>query len=105
MTENEEPPSSPSVKKTEEKGVIIVHEVKCKLYVKVMIERQHLSSKTKNICRMLVIASSFSQYKKIRQHYLYIPFYRLMTPLVIGQLCFNDAIIIFCTNNELYFLV
>jgi len=27
-------PSSPSVKKTEEKGVIVVHEVKCKLYVK-----------------------------------------------------------------------
>ncbi|XP_015901881.1 uncharacterized protein LOC107434886 isoform X2 [Ziziphus jujuba] len=33
--ENElEPPSSPSVKKTEEKGVVVVHEVKCKLYVK-----------------------------------------------------------------------
>ncbi|CAH8378236.1 unnamed protein product [Eruca vesicaria subsp. sativa] len=33
--ENEEPqPSSPSVKKTEEKGVTVVHEVKCKLYVK-----------------------------------------------------------------------
>ncbi|CAK9188631.1 unnamed protein product [Ilex paraguariensis] len=29
-----EQPSSPSVKKTEEKGVIVVHEVKCKLYVK-----------------------------------------------------------------------
>ncbi|KAJ4713029.1 Pleckstrin domain superfamily protein isoform 1 [Melia azedarach] len=27
-------PSSPSVKKTEEKGIIVVHEVKCKLYVK-----------------------------------------------------------------------
>ncbi|XP_057511824.1 uncharacterized protein LOC130793969 isoform X1 [Actinidia eriantha] len=27
-------PSSPSVKKVEEKGVIVVHEVKCKLYVK-----------------------------------------------------------------------
>ncbi|KAF7135390.1 hypothetical protein RHSIM_Rhsim08G0109800 [Rhododendron simsii] len=27
-------PSSPSVKKTEEKGVSVVHEVKCKLYVK-----------------------------------------------------------------------
>lgn len=27
-------PSSPSVKKSEEKGVIVVHEVKCKLYVK-----------------------------------------------------------------------
>ncbi|CAL5437279.1 unnamed protein product [Camellia sinensis] len=27
-------PSSPSVKKTEEKGIILVHEVKCKLYVK-----------------------------------------------------------------------
>ncbi|KAF3448480.1 hypothetical protein FNV43_RR09193 [Rhamnella rubrinervis] len=33
--ENElEAPSSPSVKKTEEKGVVVVHEVKCKLYVK-----------------------------------------------------------------------
>ncbi|QCD91624.1 uncharacterized protein LOC114174275 isoform X2 [Vigna unguiculata] len=33
--ENElEQPSSPSVKKTEEKGVVVVHEVKCKLYVK-----------------------------------------------------------------------
>ncbi|BAU00512.1 uncharacterized protein HKW66_Vig0161380 [Vigna angularis] len=33
--ENElEQPSSPSVKKTEEKGVAVVHEVKCKLYVK-----------------------------------------------------------------------
>ncbi|KAG2312249.1 hypothetical protein Bca52824_023806 [Brassica carinata] len=33
--EDEEPqPSSPSVKKTEEKGVTVVHEVKCKLYVK-----------------------------------------------------------------------
>ena len=29
-----EQPSSPSVKKTEEKGVTLVHEVKCKLYVK-----------------------------------------------------------------------
>uniref|UniRef100_A0A5B6ZHX1 RanBD1 domain-containing protein n=1 Tax=Davidia involucrata TaxID=16924 RepID=A0A5B6ZHX1_DAVIN len=29
-----ERPSSPSVKKTEEKGIIVVHEVKCKLYVK-----------------------------------------------------------------------
>lgn len=34
--ENElEQPSSPSVKKTEEKGIVVVHEVKCKLYVKV----------------------------------------------------------------------
>ncbi|CAH8358595.1 unnamed protein product [Eruca vesicaria subsp. sativa] len=33
--EDEPPqPSSPSVKKTEEKGVTVVHEVKCKLYVK-----------------------------------------------------------------------
>lgn len=29
-------PSSPSVKKSEEKGVVVVHEVKCKLYVKVL---------------------------------------------------------------------
>ncbi|KAL4592859.1 hypothetical protein LXL04_005866 [Taraxacum kok-saghyz] len=29
-----EQPSSPSVKKTEETGIIVVHEVKCKLYVK-----------------------------------------------------------------------
>ncbi|KAE9613176.1 hypothetical protein Lal_00027588 [Lupinus albus] len=27
-------PSSPSVKKSEEKGIVVVHEVKCKLYVK-----------------------------------------------------------------------
>ncbi|KAK8341999.1 hypothetical protein V6Z12_A08G202500 [Gossypium hirsutum] len=34
--ENELPqPSSPSVKKSEEKGIVVVHEVKCKLYVKV----------------------------------------------------------------------
>ncbi|TYI70371.1 hypothetical protein E1A91_D08G216700v1 [Gossypium mustelinum] len=33
--ENELPqPSSPSVKKSEEKGIVIAHEVKCKLYVK-----------------------------------------------------------------------
>ncbi|KAL8150457.1 hypothetical protein V2J09_020265, partial [Rumex salicifolius] len=32
--ENEEQPSSPSVKKTEEKGIVVVHEVKCKLYLK-----------------------------------------------------------------------
>jgi nuclear pore complex protein Nup50 len=32
-------PSSPSVKKTEEKGITVVHEVKCKLYVKVFILR------------------------------------------------------------------
>ncbi|KAE8675682.1 hypothetical protein F3Y22_tig00111648pilonHSYRG00105 [Hibiscus syriacus] len=33
--DNELPkPSSPSVKKSEEKGVVVVHEVKCKLYVK-----------------------------------------------------------------------
>lgn len=33
--ENElEKPSSPSVKKSEEKGIVVVHEVKCKLYVK-----------------------------------------------------------------------
>ncbi|KAL5098903.1 hypothetical protein RYX36_003230, partial [Vicia faba] len=31
---DEEQPSSPSVKKSEEKGVTVVHEVKCKLYVK-----------------------------------------------------------------------
>ncbi|XP_058778259.1 uncharacterized protein LOC131652426 isoform X2 [Vicia villosa] len=31
---DEEQPSSPSVKKSEEKGVAVVHEVKCKLYVK-----------------------------------------------------------------------
>lgn len=30
-----EQPSSPSVKKSEEKGVTVVHEMKCKLYVKV----------------------------------------------------------------------
>ncbi|EYU38996.1 hypothetical protein ABFS82_01G080100 [Erythranthe guttata] len=29
-----EQPSSPSVKKSQEKGIIVVHEVKCKLYVK-----------------------------------------------------------------------
>ncbi|XP_043718062.1 uncharacterized protein LOC122666011 [Telopea speciosissima] len=29
-----EQPSSPSVKKTEEKGIVVVHEVKCKLYAK-----------------------------------------------------------------------
>ncbi|XP_042504844.1 uncharacterized protein LOC122081712 isoform X2 [Macadamia integrifolia] len=29
-----EQPSSPSVKKAEEKGIVVVHEVKCKLYVK-----------------------------------------------------------------------
>lgn len=32
-----EQPSSPSVKKNEEKGIVAVHEVKCKLYVKVSI--------------------------------------------------------------------
>lgn len=33
--ENElEQPSSPSLKKTEEKGIVVVHEVKCKVYVK-----------------------------------------------------------------------
>ena len=32
-----EQPGSPSVKKTEEKGIIVVHEVKCKLYVKVFV--------------------------------------------------------------------
>lgn len=36
--ENElDQPTSPSLKKTEEKGVIVVHEVKCKVYVKVII--------------------------------------------------------------------
>ncbi|KAA3456474.1 serine-rich adhesin for platelets-like [Gossypium australe] len=35
LSENELPqPSSPSVKKSEEKGIVVVHEVKCKLYVK-----------------------------------------------------------------------
>ncbi|KAL5727738.1 hypothetical protein ACHQM5_000897 [Ranunculus cassubicifolius] len=29
-----EKPSSPSVKKSEEKGIVVVHEVKCKLYIK-----------------------------------------------------------------------
>lgn len=38
VVENDvEQPSSPSVKKSEEKGVVVVHEVKCKLYVKVLI--------------------------------------------------------------------
>lgn len=38
ISENdEEQPSSPSVKKSEETGVAVVHEVKCKLYVKVCI--------------------------------------------------------------------
>ena len=31
--------SSPSVKKSKEKGVAVVHEVKCKLYVKVFFNR------------------------------------------------------------------
>lgn len=35
-SEDLQQPSSPSVKKTEEKGVSVVHEVKCKLYVKVI---------------------------------------------------------------------
>lgn len=36
LSENDtEQPGSPSLKKTEEKGIIVVHEVKCKLYVKV----------------------------------------------------------------------
>uniref|UniRef100_A0A2P2KU64 Uncharacterized protein n=1 Tax=Rhizophora mucronata TaxID=61149 RepID=A0A2P2KU64_RHIMU len=30
-------PSSPSVKKSEEKGIVVVHEVKCKLYIKVIV--------------------------------------------------------------------
>ncbi|TXG50998.1 hypothetical protein EZV62_023522 [Acer yangbiense] len=35
VTEDESPqPSSPSVKKSEEKGIVVVHEVKCKLYLK-----------------------------------------------------------------------
>ncbi|XP_015571106.1 nucleoporin NUP116/NSP116 isoform X2 [Ricinus communis] len=35
VDENElEQPSSPSLKKSEEKGIVVVHEVKCKLYVK-----------------------------------------------------------------------
>ena len=34
--EDVEQPSSPSVKKTEEEGIIVVHEVNCKVYVKVM---------------------------------------------------------------------
>lgn len=45
VSENEEEqPSSPSVKKSEEKGVSVVHEVKCKLYVKVcfLIIRHHI---------------------------------------------------------------
>ncbi|KAK6158121.1 hypothetical protein DH2020_005435 [Rehmannia glutinosa] len=32
--DDDEQPSSPSVKKSQEKGIIVVHEVKCKLYVK-----------------------------------------------------------------------
>ncbi|GAB2274022.1 hypothetical protein Dimus_008791 [Dionaea muscipula] len=32
--ENEEQPGSPSVKRTEELGILVAHEVKCKLYVK-----------------------------------------------------------------------
>nr|GMD79951.1 uncharacterized protein LOC109188264 isoform X5 [Ipomoea batatas] len=32
--DDEKQPSSPSVKKTEEKGISVVHEVKCKLYSK-----------------------------------------------------------------------
>ncbi|XP_072961858.1 uncharacterized protein [Typha angustifolia] len=30
----QEPPSSPSFKRTEEKGIVVVHETKCKVYVK-----------------------------------------------------------------------
>ena len=37
IEEGLEQPSSPSVKKSEEKGVVVVHEVKCKLYVKVLL--------------------------------------------------------------------
>ena len=37
LPENElQQPGSPSVKKSEEKGIVTVHEVKCKLYVKVI---------------------------------------------------------------------
>lgn len=32
-----EKPSSPSVRKTEEQGILVVHEVKCKVYVKVFV--------------------------------------------------------------------
>lgn len=40
LTEDDvEQPSSPSVKKTEETGVLVVHEVKCKLYVKVIFKK------------------------------------------------------------------
>lgn len=35
-----EQPSSPSVKSSEEKGIVVVHETKCKLYVKVLSERK-----------------------------------------------------------------
>ncbi|KAF5734839.1 hypothetical protein HS088_TW15G00334 [Tripterygium wilfordii] len=37
-------PSSPSVKKAEEKGIVVVHEVKCKLYVKVFLSEKFVSS-------------------------------------------------------------
>ena len=52
--ENEEQPSSPSVKKSEEKGVTVVHEVKCKLYVKVMAKRMYygLEDPEQDICRI-----------------------------------------------------
>ena len=41
VVENDlEQPSSPSVKKSEEKGVVVVHEVKCKLYVKVFVSEK-----------------------------------------------------------------
>jgi nuclear pore complex protein Nup50 len=37
LPENElQQPGSPSVKKSVEKGIVTVHEVKCKLYVKVI---------------------------------------------------------------------
>lgn len=36
--EDVEQPGSPSVKKSQEEGVVVVHEVKCKLYVKVSVQ-------------------------------------------------------------------
>lgn len=35
--EDVQQPGSPSVKKSQEEGIVVVHEVKCKLYVKVSL--------------------------------------------------------------------
>lgn len=90
-SEDLQQPSSPSVKKTEEKGVSVVHEVKCKLYVKVIYF--FAMSYVRYLSALLELWLSFCFYSWVE---FFEPFYFLtciqINVLYIVNLYYNSTI-------------